>query len=74
MKTDTVVDPGAMVVHLEGAVVADGAVVAPVRLDGQALLAVAHRGLHAPLPHRAVPLAGELVQDTLPLLLRVRSG
>jgi len=41
VKADAVVDPGAVVVHVEGALAADAAVVGAVRLEGVAEQAVA---------------------------------
>jgi hypothetical protein len=46
VEGDTVVDPGAVVVHLEHAVPADGAVVSPVRLDLRASITVPDTALH----------------------------
>ena len=42
MKAHAVIDPGAVVVHLESAVLAHRAVVGPVWLDAEALLTVPH--------------------------------
>ena len=45
VESDTVVDPGTVVVHLEHARAAHGAVVRAVWLHARALLAVPHRTL-----------------------------
>ena len=45
VEGDAVVDPGAVVIHLEHAAPAHRAVVRAVRLHTRALLAVAHRAL-----------------------------
>ena len=46
VEGDAVVDPGAVVVHLEHAGPAHGAMVRAVRLHARALLTVAHSSLH----------------------------
>ena len=52
VEGDTVVDPGAVMIHLENTGPADGAVVGPVRLDHGALLAVPHGSLQKEVRRR----------------------
>lgn len=63
-EADAAVDPGAVVVHLEDAGVADGAVVGPVRFHQLALVAVADGPAGRPVADGKV--LGEVLED-LPL-------
>jgi len=71
-ESNTVVDPGTVVVHLEGAGLAHRAVVRSVWLYALALFTISHCTLNTSLFDPAAHFGGNGGQARLPLLLRLR--
>ena len=63
--------PRTVMVHFEDTLSADRAVVAPVRLDGLALVTVTNGTLLGPLNHGKLHLDHKQLKEVFPILLRL---